>query len=56
MIVQCCSCGKVRQSGHWVSISKGKLAEKHVSHGYCPVCAEKAYAEIREFVRLSKTA
>ncbi len=46
MVIQCCVCKKVRVKGYWrdVPVRHGKAP---VSHGYCPRCAEAAFAEIR---------
>jgi hypothetical protein len=45
MVVQCCACQKVRLAdGSWVTQDISE--ETHISHGYCPVCAEKANEEI----------
>ena len=46
MVVQCCECKQVRKDNQWVQPVSADLADDHVSHGYCPVCAEKAFAEI----------
>jgi len=47
MVVQCCACLRVRDSEGWRSLEKPRIIEKNASHGYCPRCAEKAFAEIR---------
>jgi len=47
MVVQCCVCGKVRSGERWVRMGKGALLTGAVSHGYCPSCAHRAFAEIR---------
>jgi len=47
MVIQCCVCKKVRVDGHWTRKVPEPLNEP-VSHGYCPRCAEAAFAEIRE--------
>ncbi len=47
MKVQCCVCKKVRVGTKWVSQSDPVDVPDLVSHGYCPVCAEHAFAEIR---------
>ncbi|MAF13298.1 MAG: hypothetical protein CMI53_00185 [Parcubacteria group bacterium] len=50
MIVQCCVCKKIRRgpegSATWSLAAKEDLGPG-VSHGYCPKCADKALAQIR---------
>ena len=48
MQVQCCVCKKVGNGGRWVSVNEGELPSRNVSHGYCPKCAEAAFAELPE--------
>ncbi|MBN2307414.1 MAG: hypothetical protein JXR94_00495 [Candidatus Hydrogenedentes bacterium] len=50
MIVQCCVCKKVRKDGHWVELRTPLRKGAFVSHGYCPVCAAKAFEEVRRVV------
>jgi hypothetical protein len=47
MEVQCCVCKKFRNGGRWVSLQKKDLPSRGISHGYCPKCADVAFAEIR---------
>ena len=47
MVIQCCVCKKVRVNGQWRDVSIRRI-EDMVSHGYCPRCAEAAFAEIRQ--------
>ncbi len=47
MLVQCCECGLVRRGKTWKPANKAELERKDISHGYCPRCAAKAFAEIR---------
>ena len=48
MTVQCCVCRKIRVAkGRWVAKAIPVGDEMNVSHGYCPVCAAKAFAEVR---------
>lgn len=49
MVVQCCVCHRVRQSEGWVEVTPPCGHTEHVSHGYCPHCAERAMEEIRAF-------
>jgi hypothetical protein len=49
MVVQCCVCRKVRDGSRWNKPPKGHHPET-VSHGYCPVCAAEAFAEIRRYL------
>lgn len=53
MIVQCCVCRRVRENGAWVAPPES--ANDEISHGYCPACSERIFAEIRER-RCAKTA
>lgn len=46
MVIQCCVCKKVRVQGYWRDVPLQHI-EDQVSHGYCPRCAEAAFAEIR---------
>jgi len=50
MVVQCCMCKKVRRGTRWLQVVDAGLLAEGVSHGYCPVCAAKAYAELRGLV------
>jgi len=56
MIVQCCICKHVRKGKQWVEADPIDLACEHISHGYCPVCAAKAYAEIRALIGVKRLA
>ena len=47
MEVQCCVCKKIRNGDRWVSVQKKDLPSRSISHGYCPKCADAAFAEIR---------
>ena len=49
MVVQCCSCRQVRKGKQWEKPVQNDLAGR-VSHGYCPVCAAKAFAEIEDLM------
>jgi hypothetical protein len=56
MIVQCCVCHKVRnEEKTWVAPSQS-FEGQDISHGYCPVCAAEAFAEIRRWVEGNKQA
>jgi hypothetical protein len=48
MVIQCCVCKKVRNGSAWAKTTVSDSHECDVSHGYCPVCAKKAFAEIKE--------
>jgi hypothetical protein len=50
MVVQCCLCRRVRNGKQWVEPTPTDLVDEHVSHGYCPVCAAKAFAEIQDLL------
>lgn len=48
MLIQCCVCKRIRRDeiwvdSHWVDLTR----ENHMSHGYCPACAEAAYSNFR---------
>lgn len=47
MLVQCCVCNKVRDGGRWKAPPDVDLRGREISHGYCPSCAAKVFAEIR---------
>jgi len=56
MTVQCCSCKKIRDGKQWVDARESELpAGEGISHGYCPVCATRAFAAIRQELMLSRT-
>ncbi|MCC6490108.1 MAG: hypothetical protein IT364_21660 [Candidatus Hydrogenedentes bacterium] len=44
MTVQCCKCKKVHEEGEWTENPPAKGA--HITHTYCPVCAEACYMEL----------
>ena len=48
MIIQCCMCDRVRKNDKWTALRAPMKDKYSVSHGYCPECAEKAFAKIRE--------
>lgn len=55
MIVQCCVCKKVRDQGEWIAPDKTAAPNvNELSHGYCPVCAAKAFDEIRAWLSENK--
>ncbi|MBX7258849.1 MAG: hypothetical protein K1Y02_20975 [Candidatus Hydrogenedentes bacterium] len=47
MKVQCCVCHKTRIGGVWVATATTPATDESISHGYCPPCAEAAFAELR---------
>ena len=48
MTVQCCVCRKIRVGkDRWVLGEIPAEDRMNVSHGYCPACAAKAFAEVR---------
>ena len=49
MTVQCCMCKRVREQQRWVDPGFNTVDITDISHGYCPVCAAKAFAEIRAY-------
>jgi len=55
MIVQCCICKQVRKGKQWVQPDPVALADEHISHGYCPACAVRAFAEIRAMIGAKRT-
>jgi hypothetical protein len=46
MTVQCCCCKKIRKDDRWVMTTVPE-SQMRISHGYCPTCAAKVFAEIR---------
>ena len=44
MTVQCCKCKKVHEEGEWIENQPADSA--HITHTYCPVCAEACYMEL----------
>gem|GEM_PF-3139496 len=56
MLVQCCVCKKIRKGKRWVDITSPLSACCHISHGYCPVCAEAAFAELHASLSGVKSA
>ncbi len=47
MTVQCCVCKRVREGKAWYVMNVPEQALAPISHGYCPVCASRAFAELR---------
>ena len=47
MRVQCCVCKKLREGHQWVEPDVPIRPDEDVSHGYCPICAAHAFAQIR---------
>ena len=56
MVVQCCLCKQVRKGKYWADALPGEVVEEEVSHGYCPACAAKAFAEIAELLDAKRIA
>jgi len=54
MIIQCCACLRVRDNGNWERLEKPRVLEENTSHGYCPSCAQAAFAEIKAQQRSQK--
>ena len=54
MKVQCCVCGRIREGTKWRFETTFDAVCEDTSHGYCPVCAAKAFEDIRAFQRLKK--
>jgi hypothetical protein len=57
MVVQCCQCKKIRVTAShnsrtgWIDGRNIEILPAEISHGYCPACASKAFAEIRAYAR-----
>ena len=51
MLVQCCICGRIRKGKEWLQMEALDVTGEDTSHGYCPVCAARAFDEIRAFNR-----
>ncbi len=49
MKVQCCVCKKIRIDGVWTAPTVSQIGKEQVSHGYCPACADDAFAELRAY-------
>ena len=49
MIIKCCVCGRIRSDFGWIQENLVDMSSDRVSHGYCPQCAEQAFAMIRQF-------
>ncbi len=46
MVTVCCVCQKTKTDDGW--IHRRHAHEELLSHGYCPVCAERVLEELRE--------
>ena len=46
MVTICCVCQKTKTEDGW--INQPQPLHELPSHGYCPICAQKALEEIRE--------
>lgn len=55
MTVQCCSCKKIRKGSRWV-MTMAPESQMCISHGYCPTCAARVFAEIRMASRTHRLA
>lgn len=57
MITQCCVCHKIRQGDEtskiWVD-PPANLDSEELSHGYCPPCAQKAFAELEQWQKANQ--
>lgn len=51
MEVQCCVCKKIRVDGLWIETDTTQPRPRETSHGYCPICADDAFREVREYHR-----
>ena len=47
MTTVCCVCGKSKNNNNWSYVTED--SDVIVSHGYCPICTDKALQEIREW-------
>ncbi|MBT3381127.1 MAG: hypothetical protein HN742_07600 [Lentisphaerae bacterium] len=45
--VKCCVCGRVKHGCEWMQDEAGMAL---YSHGYCPVCYQRALAAVESFV------
>ena len=52
MITQCCECRMIRQGESWVHPPQGFPNNEHVSHGYCPDCAQDAIQSVDDEIAL----
>ncbi len=56
MIVQCCSCKRVKSGEKWEGADRQFTIEDHVSHGYCPPCKLEVLAQASRFRPASAAA
>lgn len=54
MTIQCCSCKKVKRGEVWVTAIGPLGISDRVTHGYCPVCVEEAWAELEKEIRSAR--
>jgi hypothetical protein len=54
MDIQCCVCKKVKHGDAWHTVAHPEVVAAHASHGYCPVCAADAFAEIEQIAAARK--
>lgn len=47
MVLQCCVCKRVHVDAEWVRVANPEVIARTASHGYCPTCAARAYAEFQ---------
>ena len=52
MIIQCCTCFKLRVDGRWVDT--GLKSSILASHTYCPECEKKAFEAINKIKEARK--
>ncbi len=55
MVVQCCSCKKVREGQAWGDSIDPDLARAPVSHTYCPVCAKRVIEALQDLRDAKRT-
>lgn len=55
MVIQCCACKRVKDGGDWHEIATLPFDTAPKSHGFCPECEAKAYAEMSRHYEILKT-
>lgn len=54
MVIQCCACKRVKDGGDWREATPPVLDTAPKSHGFCPECESKAYAEMNRHYEILK--
>ena len=60
LLRMCCVCKKIEVDKNWIGEkskdyqSKVDFYEERITHGYCPICCEKAINEVKEYNLMKK--